>query len=97
MARYPRQQLYIDGTYVEASGGQVFESINPANGEVLAIRAEFKAAYWGSKAAKIFNFPALLQIEKVNAAVERGGGEDRFFWMKSERHDCLRVLGVTLL
>jgi betaine-aldehyde dehydrogenase len=44
MARYPRQQLYIDGTYVEASGGQVFESINPANGEVLAEVAQASRA-----------------------------------------------------
>ena len=36
MARFPRQQLYIDGAYVDASGGDVFESVNPANGEVLA-------------------------------------------------------------
>ena len=36
MARYPRQQLYIDGAYVEASGGDVFESVNPATGESWA-------------------------------------------------------------
>ncbi|MCI0916129.1 betaine-aldehyde dehydrogenase [Pseudomonas stutzeri] len=36
MPRFPRQRLYIAGDYVEASGGEVFESINPANGEVLA-------------------------------------------------------------
>ncbi|PKL95378.1 MAG: betaine-aldehyde dehydrogenase, partial [Gammaproteobacteria bacterium HGW-Gammaproteobacteria-9] len=29
MARFPRQQLYIHGGYVDASSNQTFESINP--------------------------------------------------------------------
>jgi betaine-aldehyde dehydrogenase len=44
MARYPRQKLYIDGAYVDASGGDIFESINPANGEVLAEVAQASRA-----------------------------------------------------
>ena len=36
MARFELQKLYIDGGYVDASGDATFESINPANGEVLA-------------------------------------------------------------
>ena len=36
MTRYETQQLYIHGARVDASGGNVFETINPANGEVLA-------------------------------------------------------------
>ncbi|CAE6946043.1 betaine aldehyde dehydrogenase [Pseudomonas marincola] len=36
MARFEEQQLYIGGEYVAASSGATFESINPANGEVLA-------------------------------------------------------------
>jgi betaine-aldehyde dehydrogenase len=36
MPRFDEQQLYIGGRYVTASSGQTFESINPANGEVLA-------------------------------------------------------------
>ena len=43
MARYPRQQLYIHGAYVDASSGRHFESINPANGEVLAEVAQASA------------------------------------------------------
>ena len=46
MARFPRQQLYIHGAYVDASSNQTFESINPANGEVLAEVAEAGAADW---------------------------------------------------
>ncbi|MFL9809482.1 MAG: betaine-aldehyde dehydrogenase [Pseudomonas sp.] len=44
MARFPRQQLYIHGAYVDASSNQTFESINPANAEVLAEVAEAGAA-----------------------------------------------------
>ncbi len=44
MARFPRQQLYIHGGYVDASSNQTFQSINPANGEVLADVAEAGAA-----------------------------------------------------
>ena len=36
MARFPDQQLYIGGRFVDASSGSSFQSINPANGEVLA-------------------------------------------------------------
>ncbi|CAD5110067.1 betaine-aldehyde dehydrogenase [Zestomonas carbonaria] len=36
MARFEEQKLYIGGRYVDASGGATFETINPANGEVLA-------------------------------------------------------------
>ncbi|MFL1586316.1 betaine-aldehyde dehydrogenase [Stutzerimonas stutzeri] len=44
MARFSRQQLYIHGGYVDASSNQTFQSINPANGEVLADVAEAGAA-----------------------------------------------------
>ncbi|AKT33217.1 betaine-aldehyde dehydrogenase [Pseudomonas syringae pv. actinidiae] len=36
MARFELQKLYIDGGYVDASNTETFDSINPANGEVLA-------------------------------------------------------------
>jgi len=36
MARFGEQKLYIGGRYVAASSSGTFESINPANGEVLA-------------------------------------------------------------
>ncbi|PJG57750.1 betaine-aldehyde dehydrogenase [Aeromonas cavernicola] len=36
MARFPLQQLYIGGRYVAASGTGTFDTVNPANGEVLA-------------------------------------------------------------
>ncbi len=36
MARFEVQKLYIGGRYVEATSGATFETINPANGEVLA-------------------------------------------------------------
>ena len=36
MARFEDQKLYIGGAYVDASSADSFQSINPANGEVLA-------------------------------------------------------------
>ncbi|WP_313739775.1 betaine-aldehyde dehydrogenase [Pseudomonas sp.] len=36
MARFGTQKLYIDGGYVDASSGETFEAVNPANGEVIA-------------------------------------------------------------
>lgn len=37
MAKFPLQQLYIDGQLTHAGGADTFETINPANGEVLAV------------------------------------------------------------
>jgi betaine-aldehyde dehydrogenase len=37
MPVFPLQQLYIGGRRVDATSGTTFESINPANGEVLAV------------------------------------------------------------
>lgn len=37
MAKFPLQQLYIDGRFTDAGGSETFETINPANGEVLAV------------------------------------------------------------
>ncbi|UKY39091.1 betaine-aldehyde dehydrogenase [Pantoea dispersa] len=36
MSRFTEQHLYIDGQYVAAAAGDTFQTINPANGEVLA-------------------------------------------------------------
>jgi betaine-aldehyde dehydrogenase len=36
MPTFPIQQLYIDGARVDATSGEVFATLNPANGEVLA-------------------------------------------------------------
>ena len=36
MSRMAEQQLYINGGYTSATSGRTFETINPANGEVLA-------------------------------------------------------------
>ncbi len=36
MSRFAKQQLYIDGKYVPAAAGNTFQTINPANGDVLA-------------------------------------------------------------
>ncbi|RYC43180.1 betaine-aldehyde dehydrogenase [Pectobacterium zantedeschiae] len=36
MSRYGLQQLYINGTYVDSTGDDTFDAVNPANGDVIA-------------------------------------------------------------
>lgn len=36
MSQFPLQQLYIDGALTDATSGETFNTINPANGEILA-------------------------------------------------------------
>ncbi|WP_405078315.1 betaine-aldehyde dehydrogenase [Pectobacterium carotovorum] len=36
MSHYGLQQLYINGTYVDSTGDETFEAINPANGDIIA-------------------------------------------------------------
>ncbi|MFZ4832614.1 betaine-aldehyde dehydrogenase [Rouxiella sp. Mn2063] len=36
MSHYGIQKLYIDGRYQDSTGGETFQAINPANGEVIA-------------------------------------------------------------
>ncbi|MFC3395229.1 betaine-aldehyde dehydrogenase [Brenneria rubrifaciens] len=36
MSRYGLQRLYINGAYVDSTGNDTFDAINPANGEVIA-------------------------------------------------------------
>ncbi|MFJ5490442.1 betaine-aldehyde dehydrogenase [Pectobacterium carotovorum] len=36
MPHYGLQQLYINGTYVDSTGDETFEAINPANGDIIA-------------------------------------------------------------
>jgi len=44
MSRFGRQQLFIDGAFVDGSGARTFPAINPANGEELAELQEASAA-----------------------------------------------------
>ncbi|KHN92481.1 betaine-aldehyde dehydrogenase [Pectobacterium actinidiae] len=36
MSHYGLQQLYINGTYVDSTGDDTFDAVNPANGEIIA-------------------------------------------------------------
>ncbi|GKW24108.1 NAD/NADP-dependent betaine aldehyde dehydrogenase [Pectobacterium carotovorum subsp. carotovorum] len=36
MSRYGLQQLYINGTYVDSTGNDTFDAVNPANGDIIA-------------------------------------------------------------
>jgi betaine-aldehyde dehydrogenase len=43
MSRFGRQQLFIDGAFVDSDGKETFPAINPANGEELAVLQEATA------------------------------------------------------
>lgn len=64
MSRMAEQQLYIHGGYTSATSGRTFETINPANGNVLAtvqaagredvdraVKAPSRAKIWASMTA----------------------------------------------
>lgn len=36
MSRYGLQQLYINGAYVDSTGDDTFDAVNPANGDIIA-------------------------------------------------------------
>ncbi|BES84376.1 NAD/NADP-dependent betaine aldehyde dehydrogenase [Pectobacterium araliae] len=36
MSHYGLQQLYINGTYVDSTGDETFDAVNPANGDIIA-------------------------------------------------------------
>ncbi|AIA70593.1 betaine-aldehyde dehydrogenase [Pectobacterium atrosepticum] len=36
MSRYGLQQLYINGAYVDSTGNDTFDAVNPANGDIIA-------------------------------------------------------------
>lgn len=50
-----RQQAYINGQWVSAEDGAVFEVTNPANGEVIAKVSDAGAAETRRGAAKFCN------------------------------------------
>lgn len=59
MPVFPLQQLYIGGRRVDATSGKTFESINPANGELLAqvqsaSRADVDVAVESAKKASAY-------------------------------------------
>mgnify|MGYP004722148929 CR=1 FL=1 len=54
MTALPVQQLYIHGRRVDATSGKTFQTINPANGQVLAevqLASQADAARAGQSAA----------------------------------------------
>ena len=63
MPRFTVQQLYIGGRLVDATSGKTFQTINPANGEVLA---EVQVA---SKADVDLAVVAAQQGQKIWAAM----------------------------
>ena len=89
MPRFELQQLYIDGQYMAATSGKTFQSINPANGEVLA---DVQAA---SKADVDLAVNAALKGQKIWAAMtamQRSRILRRAVEILRERNDALAEL-----
>ncbi len=89
MPIYPEQQLYIHGRRVDATTGVTFSSINPANGEVLAIvqrasKADVDAAVKSAAEGQ--------KIWAAMTAVERSRILYRAVALLRERNDELALL-----
>ena len=68
MSRFELQKLYINGRYVDATSGKIFQSINPANGEVLAT---VQAASRADVDATVISAQAGQQVWAAMTAMQR--------------------------
>jgi betaine-aldehyde dehydrogenase len=68
LPRFDLQQLYIGGRLVDATSGQTFQTINPANGEVLA---EVQAASRADVDAAVISANSGQKIWAAMTAMQR--------------------------
>jgi betaine-aldehyde dehydrogenase len=83
------QQLYIGGRYVNATGGKTFQTINPANGEVLA---DVQAASRADVDAAVKSAQVGQKILALKTPVERSRILLRAVEILRQRNDELAVL-----
>ena len=89
MPRFSVQQLYIGGGLVDASSGKTFQSINPANGEVLA---EVQAASRADVNLAVKSARAGQQIWAAMTAMQRSRILRRAVDILRARNDALAEL-----
>lgn len=89
MPRFELQKLYINGRYVDASSGSTFQTINPANGEVLA---EVQAASRADVDAAVISAQAGQKIWALKTPVERSRILLRAVEILRKRNDALAEL-----
>ena len=89
MPRFELQKLYIDGCYVEATSGKTFQSINPADGMVLA---EVQAASLADVDSAVKSAQAGQKIWAAMTAMQRSRILRRAVEILRERNDALAEL-----
>ncbi|PWC22173.1 betaine-aldehyde dehydrogenase [Brenneria roseae subsp. roseae] len=88
-SRYGLQRLYINGAYVDSTGNDTFDAINPANGEIIArIQAATQADVDNAVAAAI----AGQKIWAAMTAMERSRILRRAVDILRERNDELALI-----
>ena len=89
MPRFEPQQLYIGGRLVDATGGKIFQTINPANGEVLA---DVQAASRADVDAAVESAQQGQKIWALKTPVERSRILLRAVQILRQRNDALAEL-----
>jgi len=89
MPPYPRQQLYIAGKFVASDNGEIFTSINPANGEILA---EIEAASPADIDRAVQSARSGQKIWASMSAAQRGRILNRAVALLRERNDEIALV-----
>jgi betaine-aldehyde dehydrogenase len=89
LPHFELQKLYIDGGYVDASSGKTFQTINPANGEVLA---EVQAASRADVDAAVKSSLAGQQVWALKTPMQRSRILRRAVEILRQRNDALAEL-----
>ncbi|MEQ9921694.1 betaine-aldehyde dehydrogenase [Pectobacterium brasiliense] len=89
MSHYGLQQLYINGTYVDSTGDDTFEAINPANGDIIA---HIQSATAADVDRAVSAATAGQKVWAAMTAMERSRILRRAVDILSERNDELALL-----
>ncbi|MBA5601155.1 betaine-aldehyde dehydrogenase [Pectobacterium aroidearum] len=89
MSRYGLQQLYINGAYVDSTGDDTFDAVNPANGEIIA---QLQSATVADVEHAVSTAAAGQKIWAAMTAMERSRILRRAVDILRERNDELALL-----
>ncbi|MBA5238890.1 betaine-aldehyde dehydrogenase [Pectobacterium aroidearum] len=89
MSRYGLQQLYINGAYVDSTGEDTFDAVNPANGEIIA---QLQSATVADVDRAVIAAAAGQKIWAAMTAMERSRILRRAVDILRERNDELALL-----
>ncbi|MEL7631040.1 betaine-aldehyde dehydrogenase [Pectobacterium aroidearum] len=89
MSRYGLQQLYINGAYVDSTGEDTFDAVNPANGDIIA---QLQSATVADVDRAVSTAAAGQKIWAAMTAMERSRILRRAVDILRERNDELALL-----